>query len=130
MKNLLVIDDSEINLYLVEAIFSDDPDINVVLIWDSRKALEKIKQIQPEMILLDLMMPHIDGYQILYQMKTDPDLSDIPVVILSARHDDESVKKAMEYGAADYIKKPINSFKLKYIIHNLMKTYSKKPSLK
>ena len=61
---------------------------------------------QPSIILLDLMMPVMDGFEVLHKLKSNPETSGIPVIILTARMDAESERRCMRSGAVDYIKKP------------------------
>jgi CheY-like chemotaxis protein len=108
MKKVLIIDDSEVNLYLINAIFEESEEVEVILESNSKKALQSVRRSMPDLIILDLMMPYVDGFQILYQLKTDPSLSEIPVMVISARHDEEAIQQTSDYGVVDYIKKPIN----------------------
>jgi len=108
MKRILVIDDSEANLLLINSIFEDDPDIEVVVESNSSKALNVVRKKYPDLILLDLMMPHIDGFQILDEIKRDTKLGKIPVMIVSARLDQEAKKMAKNYVVNDYIEKPLD----------------------
>jgi DNA-binding response OmpR family regulator len=70
--------------------------------------VEGIKSNKPDLILLDLMMPFKDGLMILREIKTDPELKNIPVIFLSANSSDDKIKKGMAMGAADYILKPFS----------------------
>jgi CheY-like chemotaxis protein len=108
MKRILVIDDSEANLLLINSIFEDDPDIEVVVESNSSKALNVVRKKYPDLILLDLMMPHIDGFQILDEIRRDTTLGKIPVMIVSARLDQEAKKMAKNYVVNDYIEKPLD----------------------
>ncbi len=89
MKRILVIDDSEANLLLINSIFEDDPEIEVAVESNSSRAINTARKKNPDLILLDLMMPNIDGFQILGEMKKDSNLGKIPVMIVSARLDSE-----------------------------------------
>jgi CheY-like chemotaxis protein len=73
-----------------------------------REALDMIEHTRPDLILLDLMMPVMDGFAVLRQVKADPDLRDIPVIIISAANNSRSVVKGIKLGAEDYITKPID----------------------
>ncbi len=108
MKRILVIDDSEANLLLINSIFEDDPEIEVALENNSTRALKTVRKQNPDLILLDLMMPNIDGFQILGEMKKDSFLGKIPVMIVSARLDSEAKKEAKKYKVSDYIEKPLD----------------------
>ena len=107
MKQVLVIDDSEVNLLLVKSAL-EETEVNVFIESSSLKAMSVIRKIHPDLIVLDLMMPHVDGFQILEKLQQDTALSSIPVLVISARQDEEAVHRAMQLGAAGYIKKPID----------------------
>jgi CheY-like chemotaxis protein len=96
MKRILVIDDSEANLLLINSIFEDDPEIEVALENNSTRALKTVRKQNPDLILLDLMMPNIDGFQILGEMRKDSFLGKIPVMIVSARLDSEAKKRGQK----------------------------------
>jgi two-component system, cell cycle response regulator len=78
----------------------------VAVAEDGRQALAQIHGSAFDLILLDIMMPEIDGYQVLQQVKTDPALRDIPVIMTSALDDLQSVVRCIELGAEDYLPKP------------------------
>ena len=113
MNSVLIIDDSEVSLYLVKSVFEDDSDICIEIENNSKQAMSSIKKMKPDLILLDLMMPHIDGFEILVKLKADLELSKIPIIVISARQDKEATQMAFEYGAIDYITKPIDIKEIK-----------------
>jgi CheY-like chemotaxis protein len=120
MKKILIIDDSEVNLFLISSIFETNNEIEVILESNSKRALQSIIKTMPDLIVLDLMMPYIDGFQLLEQVRTDPVLSDIPVMVISARHDKEAIDQVTAYGIVDYVKKPINLEDIKTRIQNIL----------
>jgi CheY-like chemotaxis protein len=120
MKRILVIDDSEANLLLINSIFEDDPEIEVALENNSTRALKTVRKQNPDLILLDLMMPNIDGFQILGEMRKDSFLGKIPVMIVSARLDSEAKKEAKKYKVSDYIEKPLDLDLIEKKIYQLL----------
>ena len=116
-----MIDDSETNLYLIKSVFKNRGDILVFTESIGRRTLETVKKITPEIILLDLMMPDIDGFRLLDQLKSSSAFRKIPVVILSAIHEDEIVAKTKQMGAVGYIKKPVDIDEVEEIINRLLK---------
>ena len=106
-SKVLIVDDEPFNVDYIEQQLED---LNYQLISASngREALDKIHSEQPDLVLLDLMMPVLDGFAVLTQMKADPLLRDIPVIIISAEHDSKSVVKGMKQGAEDYLTKPVD----------------------
>ena len=85
---------------------------------NGREALEKLAAGEFDLLLLDIMMPEVDGYAVLSEMKTDTRLRDIPVIMISALDDISSVVRCIELGAADYLTKPFNPTLLKARIDN------------
>ncbi len=111
-KTVLVIDDSETSLYLLQSILEENPGIEYILEKNSLHALETLKERNVDLIFMDLMMPGMTGYEFLEKIQEDPEHKDIPVIILSAMHDDASEKKGKNMGAAEYLKKPLDVYKL------------------
>jgi putative two-component system response regulator len=104
---VLVVDDTPDNLSLMSSLLKDDYKVKVAN--GGEKAL-KIAQSDnpPDLILLDIMMPGIDGYEVCQRLKSDPATRDIPVIFLTAKSEVEDEKKGLEMGAVDYITKPIS----------------------
>ena len=109
---VLIVDDEPFN---VDVLQQELEELNCHLITASngREALDKIKSQQPDLILLDLMMPILDGFAVLSEIKGDISLRDIPVIIVSAANDSKSIVKGIKQGADDYITKPIDAEHLK-----------------
>ncbi len=107
MKKILIVDDSEVNLFLLQAIFENDSNIEVEIISDSTKALSRLREGFHNMLILDLMMPVIDGFKILDQIKTDPGLMNLPIIVVSAKSDIKTVDKVTGYKVEAFFNKPI-----------------------
>jgi CheY-like chemotaxis protein len=107
-KKLLVIDDSETNLMLFDSMFENDNRVEVLL-RDNGKDIENYcLEHMPDLILLDLMMPEVHGFQVLERLQAHPGLKHIPVIIISALESPEDIKKGIELGALDYLVKPVD----------------------
>ena len=105
---VLIVDDEPLNVdYLQQAL--EDLNYQLITAFNGKEALEKIQSEQPDLVLLDLMMPVLDGFAVLAQIKADQVLRDIPVIIISAEHDSKSVVKGIKQGAEDYLTKPVNA---------------------
>ncbi len=85
---------------------------HVICKGNGEEALEAIKAEKPDLILLDIMMPIMDGYEVLKRVKEDENLKNIPVVMLTARTQERDVVKGIELGAEDYITKPFHPAEL------------------
>ena len=104
---VLIVDDEPFNVdYLVQEL--EDSNYQLITASNGREALDKIDKERPDRVLLDLMMPVLDGFAVLAQIKEDPDLRDIPVIITSAANDSRSIVKGIKQGAEDYLTKPID----------------------
>lgn len=104
---ILIVDDEPYNIdYLEQEL--DDLGYATMSAANGKEALAQVAEAQPDMILLDIMMPVMDGFEVLAKLKEDPVQRDIPVVIISAMADMESVVKGIELGAEDYLPKPFD----------------------
>ena len=106
-ENILVIDDSNTNVVLVEAILNSKG-YHTKTAMSVKEALPIIDNTPPHLILLDLLMPQVSGYQFLEDLKKNDLTKDIPVIIVSAVTGNESKTKTKNLGAVDYIEKPID----------------------
>ncbi len=79
---------------------------SVIEAYDGEEALRKIKEEKPDLVVLDILMPEMDGWDVLERIESDPDLSGIPVIMLTARVSDEDVLRGLETGAVEYMTKP------------------------
>ena len=106
MSNVLVVDDSPDNLALLEGLLHDH--YQIMLANDGEQALAlAASDMRPDLILLDILMPSIDGYEVCRRLKGNPLIQHIPVVFLTARSDDADEQRGLDLGAVDYITKPI-----------------------
>ena len=104
---VLVVDDTPDNLTLMSSLLKDTYKVKVA--HNGEKALKVARsEAPPDLILLDIMMPGMDGYEVCQHLKSDPATRDIPVIFLTAKSEVEDEKKGLELGAVDYITKPIS----------------------
>ncbi len=121
-------------------IVEDDPLIGEVLMlrlesvgyratWvkDGAEALNRIGQVKPQLVVLDLGLPVVDGFQVLTTLRRNPLYRDLPVIVLTARHSADDVKKAVTLGASDYLGKPFDAEVLQRRIERLLKPPAQKP---
>jgi len=104
---ILVVDDNRMNRLLL-ARGLEQQGHTIAYARDGREALELLGQQRFDLMLLDVLMPELDGYEVLAELKDDPHLRDIPVIMTSALDELDSVVKCVEMGAEDYLTKPIN----------------------
>ena len=110
--SLLVVDDNEMNRDLLGRRLQRQG-YRVTMAVDGRQALEFIAQEPFDLVLLDIMLPVMNGYQVLEHLKADQSLSHIPVIITTALDESDGKAKCMELGAEDYLTKPFNPVILK-----------------
>jgi len=106
---LLVVDDDANNRYTLTRRLKREGYSNVLLANNGREALDALEANPVDLVLLDIMMPELNGYEVLERIKTHPRLREIPVIMISAVDDTDSVVRCIELGAEDYLPKPFNA---------------------
>lgn len=105
-STVLVVDDTESNIDILVEVLGTEYEVTVAMDGDS--ALEAVDTQHPDIILLDIMMPGIDGYEVCRQLKANISTRKIPIIFLTAKTEIEDEAKGFELGAVDYITKPIS----------------------
>ncbi|MBP2230279.1 diguanylate cyclase domain-containing protein [Azospirillum agricola] len=103
---ILVVDDIPSNIHVLSRILKEDYDIYFAT--DGERALDLVQTRLPDLVLLDIMMPGMDGYEVCTRIKSDPATHDIPVIFISAKSEVEDETRGLEVGAIDFITKPIS----------------------
>ncbi len=103
---ILIVDDVTSNIDVLLEVLGDEHEISVAM--DGLSALEFVAKTTPDLILLDVMMPDMDGFEVCQRLKSDGATRDIPIIFITALDDQKSERKGLEYGAVDYISKPFN----------------------
>ena len=109
--NILIVDDVPLNLMIVGKMLGKY-NFRVRTADGGQKALDEVEAERPSLILLDIMMPGIDGFEVLRRLKANPETRLIPVIVLSALNANEDIVRAYDLGAKDFISKPILMEKL------------------
>ena len=104
---ILLVDDSVVNNILMQSIL-EDRGYSILTVSNGMDALELLKQKRPDLIILDIMMPDLNGFGVLESVKKYESTSNIPVMMLTARNNWKDQERAMTMGAADYVIKPID----------------------
>lgn len=128
-KTVLIVDDNKNNSEIYK-IYLESEGYTVLSAENGEQGLTLIKEILPDVILLDIMMPVMDGYQMLETLRTDSSTTDIPVLVLTVRTNTHDVVKAFQMGANDYLKKPFNVDELIARANKLLKLKQTQDSLK
>ncbi len=110
-KKILLADDEEDVKTIVE-VFLQSKGFDVVTAFDGLSALDLVRTERPDLILLDVMMPVVNGFEVCTRLKSDPATRDIPIIMLSAMGQAESVDRGLAAGAADYMVKPFDPVQL------------------
>jgi two-component system sensor histidine kinase/response regulator len=114
--HIIAVDDSSDNLSLIECIL-DDPHYELDFAKSGKEALKKISRRMPDLILLDVMMPEMDGFEVTRRIRQDASLPYVPILLITA-HDEVALEAALEAGADSFIRKPFDIDELqKHVEH-------------
>ncbi|MBT3198431.1 MAG: response regulator [Phycisphaerales bacterium] len=119
-SKILVVDDNEQNLELLVA-YLESLKCPVVTAFDGVDALEKIAAEKPDLILLDIMMPRMSGFEVCRKIKSDPTTRDIPVIMVTALNELTDIERGVESGTDDFITKPVNRLELTTRVKSLLR---------
>ena len=107
---VLAVDDTPANLDILVELLGQTYDVSVAI--DGHEALAYLETNRPDIILLDIMMPGIDGYEVCRRIKENSELEDLPIIFLTAKNESEDIIRGFENGAVDYVSKPFNPSEL------------------
>ncbi len=113
---VMIVDDNPKNVQVLGTILMEKK-YNVSVATGGKQALAQVGKVKPEVILLDIMMPDIDGYEVCRRLKEKEETADIPVIFLTAKTDTDDIVKGFELGAVDYVTKPFKSKELIARVH-------------
>jgi len=119
---ILVIDDEPANVALLEGLLGDSGYTRVKGVTDSRLAMEACVSFDPDLILLDLMMPHVDGFTILESIREAAPESFLPIIVLTADANESTKLRALRAGATDFLLKPFDQLEVLLRMNNLLET--------
>jgi len=117
---VLVVDDNQQNLELLQA-YLEDLDCETVPAYDGLEALEIIAKRPPDLILLDVMMPKMSGFEVCRRIKNDPKTSDIPVIMVTALNEFGDIERGVDSGTDDFLSKPVNKLELLTRVRTMLK---------
>ncbi|HSV26430.1 MAG TPA: response regulator [Sedimentisphaerales bacterium] len=117
---VLVVDDNEQNLELLQA-YLEDLDCCVLAARSGAQALEMIRQEKPDIILLDVMMPEMSGFEVCRQVRNDPDSKHIPIIMVTALNEFGDIQRGINCGTDDFLSKPVNRWELIARVKTMLK---------
>ena len=117
---VLVVDDNQENLELLQA-YLEDMDCQTVPASDGLQAMEIVADSAPDLILLDVMMPKMSGFEVCKRIKNDPKTSDIPIIIVTALNEFGDIEHGIDSGTDDFISKPVNKLELLTRVKTMLK---------
>jgi two-component system, OmpR family, alkaline phosphatase synthesis response regulator PhoP len=119
-SRILIADDNQPNVELLEA-FLADVDCDTAVAVDGRDTLEKVATFQPDLILLDVMMPKLSGFEVCKQIKSDPKTRRTMVLMVTALNELGDIERGVDSGTDDYLSKPVNKVELVKRVENMLK---------
>lgn len=120
MSRILIADDNEPNRELLE-VYLADVDCEIATAVDGADTLEKVVSFEPDIILLDIMMPKLSGFEVCQQLKADPVTRQIMVLMVTALGELGDIERAVEAGTDDFLSKPVNKIELVKRVENMLK---------
>jgi CheY-like chemotaxis protein len=117
---ILVVDDNQQNLELLQA-YLEDIECKTVPAHDGIEALEIIAQEPPDLILLDVMMPKMSGFEVCKRIKNDPKTNKIPIIMVTALNEFGDIERGIDSGTDDFISKPVNKLELTTRVKTMLK---------
>lgn len=124
---ILVVDDEPTIVRLMEFILARQGHEMLAAV-NGEEALQKIKAHEPDLVLLDIMMPRIDGYEVARLVRADPEMAHLPIIMLSAKAQEEDIRKGGEVGVNEYITKPFSPEHLVQVVADYLSRVEKRES--
>ena len=119
-STVLVVDDNAQNLELL-VVYLESLGCKIATATDGIKAMEKVRQVPPDLILLDIMMPRMSGFEVCRKLKSDPQTRDIPIIMVTALNELSDIERGVECGTDDFISKPVNRLELTTRVRSLLR---------
>ncbi len=118
-SKVLIADDNHQNCELLDAYLADEG-FQIEMAYDGQQALDAVAKSQPDVILLDIMMPKMSGYEVCQRLKTDPKTRNISIIMVTALAEMGDIEKAVNAGANDFLTKPVNKLELTTRVRTLL----------
>ncbi len=122
-SRILISDDNQTNVELLET-FLLDVDADIEMAYDGAETLEKVKEFHPDLILLDVMMPKLNGFEVCKTLKSNPETSQTMILMVTALNELGDIERAVEAGCDDFLSKPVNKVELLKRVENMLRLHS------
>jgi CheY-like chemotaxis protein len=119
-SRILIADDNSTNVELLE-VYLSETDCEMAVAVDGRDTLDKVASFKPDLILLDIMMPKLSGFEVCKQLKGDPKTSGIMILMVTALNELGDIERAVNAGTDDFLSKPVNKLELTKRVENMLK---------
>lgn len=119
-SRILIADDVEENRELLEAYLADQG-YELLMACDGQQTIEAVEKHSPDLLLLDIMMPRMSGYEVCQQLKADPERRGMPVLMVTALNEMGDIEKAVKAGCDDFLTKPVNRLELQVRVRSLLR---------
>ncbi len=119
-SRILIADDNPTNVELLE-VYLADVDCEIATAADGRQTLEQVARFRPDLILLDIMMPKLSGFEVCKKIKEDPATRNIMILMVTALNEDGDIERAVAAGCDDFLSKPVNKLELLKRVENMLK---------
>ena len=120
VPTVLVVDDNVQNLELIQA-YLEELAVTTVAAYDGQEAMDCVRKQAPDLILLDVMMPKMSGFEVCKRLKKDPKTSDIPIIMVTALNELGDIERGIDSGTDDFLTKPVNKWELITRVKTMLK---------
>lgn len=120
IPTILIVDDNRQNLELLQA-YLEGIDCQTIAAYDGLEALEIVNHQKPDLLLLDIMMPKMSGFEVCRRLKNDPKTCDIPIIMVTALNEFGDIERGLGSGTDDFISKPVNRLELLTRVKTMLK---------
>lgn len=119
-STILIADDTPQNVELLQA-YLDELGCRIEVAYDGQETLDRVGEVKPDLILLDIMMPKLSGYEVCRKLKNDPATAPIPICMVTALNEEGDIERAVQAGTDDFLSKPVNRWELLTRVRSLLR---------